>query len=435
MCVGIQDCGCGCTGSRVMFLDRVTFNKDEKSIISVRDGVQEYLGIELGMADRANDTFKVYRSKDTIAKIVDAMIGIPVTDGHVSTDEPVPESSIVTNVTDSTLIEITQDDTATTVAVKNKVAITDNVIQLVSDGTNELSLGYHGDLIEHDEYDFEQTNIRPHHLAIVEYGRCGPICKFQDKRMEQPVKGKIKKLLTSFKDQEGPLTLQQLLELVGALPEAIKQVPMEQLQDLGPALMSVIEAAKEAGVTVEATTEEPASEEPASEEPASEEPASEELTDEEMQDAEIEIPQWLKKKPLYEQRKWVEEEMRRRGMKVPEKTGPKNMGFWATKDEDMEEDKKEGFSDADVRKFVDKAIQIHTSTIQKAQKFLDESYDFKGKSTNQIMRDVIATQLTEEFTDAELPIVFKTIQPVDSKYRNFADASADEFQTIRDKEL
>ena len=381
MCNDIRKCKCGCAGKQIMFSDRATFDKKEKTIISVRDGVQEYLGIELGIVDQANKLFKVFRSRETIEAINDAMMNLPVTDGHVSLEEDVPEDLVITNVTESATIDLVNRDTSTTIALKNKVATTDNVIQLVLDGVDEFSLGYHGDIIKHDEFDFEQINLQPHHLAVVELGRCGPICSFQDQRKEITVKNPLKKLLSSFTDQDSPLTLQQLLELVAALPEAIKNVPMEQLQELGPSLAAVVEAAKEAGIDL--PEEEIVEETEETEE-------TEEVVDEEVVDEEVE-----------------------------------------TEDEDG----KEQFSDEAIQSKINAAVQLHSEVIVKAQDFVDEDYDFKGKSTIQIMKDAVATQHDVKFTDAELSVAFKTLQPKGSNYQNFADSVSDPFKSIRNKEL
>ena len=48
------------------------------------------------------------------------------------------------------------------------------MLDTLNAGKKELSLGYDARLIPSDKYDFEQRDIVPHHLAVVEAGRCGP---------------------------------------------------------------------------------------------------------------------------------------------------------------------------------------------------------------------------------------------------------------------
>ena len=184
----------------------------------------------------------------------------------------------------------------------------------------------------------------------------------------------------AFCDAEGTMNLQQIVELATALPEAIKSVPVDQLQKLLPALQQIVEAAK--GVMPE---EEPT--------PA---PVEGEL-------------------PI-----------------VP------------TEDEDPEptpEEKEKAFSDAASaagfvdQKFVDAAVAAHTAAITKAQHFLDEEYQFEGKSTPQIMRDALATESSDKFADAELPLAFKMLKKPAANYAKFGDSLPGDLSSLQDKEL
>jgi hypothetical protein len=73
--------------------------------------------------------------------------------------------------------------------------------------------------------------------------------------------------------------------------------------------------------------------------------------------------------------------------------------------------------------------------IEKARDFLPEDYKFADKATAQIMRDAVATQTTETFTDGELALTFKLLKPAAADYRKFGDAQPDGFSNLKDKEI
>ena len=355
------------------FRDSAVFNASEKSAVSVRDGVLEYLGIELNM-EPPDRMFKVYRSPATIANTAMKMRGLPITDEHVLLDAMPPTGGGF--VAEAEMVDALDSAAMATIAIRNQLAISDTLCLTVEAGKRELSLGYHADLVPHDEYDFEQRNIRPHHLAIVDRGRCGSMCSFIDKKPEdQPMATKTK-LHKAFSDAEGTMNLQQIVELATALPEAIKAVPVDQLQELLPALQQIVEAAK--GVM-----------------PAEEEEAPE--------DAPL-VP----KEPVTPE--------------VP------------TEDEDEEEDKP-AFSDADMKSYADKAVKAHAAVIEKARGFLAEDYKFADKNTDEIMRDALATVDPEQFADTELALAFKLLKKPDANYKQFADTQTSSFNNLKDKEL
>ena len=355
------------------FRDSAVFNASEKSAVSVRDGVIEYLGIELNM-EPPDRVFTVYRSPATIANTAMKMRGLPITDEHVSLDVAPPTKGGF--VAEAEMVDAHDETTTSTIAIRNQLAISDTLLITVEAGKRELSLGYHADLIPHDDYDFEQRNIKPHHLAAVERGRCGSMCSFIDKKPEDKP---VSQLHKAFNDADGAMNLQQIVELATALPEAIKAVPVDQLQELLPALQQIVEAAK--GVM-----------------PDEEKPADEEA-------------------PLVPEVPVVPE--------VP------------AEDEEPNPDDKEkpAFSDADVQAFTDKAIKAHAATIEKARGFLAEDYQFADKSTADIMRDALATVETDAFADDELALAFKLLKKPDANYKQFADKGNTNFTNLKDKEL
>lgn len=225
----------------------------------------------------------------------------------------------------------------------------------------------------------------------------------------------FKKVLQSFKDADGEVTLQQILEMVAALPEAIRSVPMEKLTEVAPALKEIITAAQEVGVEVmeEASEEEAVEESPVQDEEEMEDQESSEeteSTDEESGEEEATD---------------TEEEV-------------------AVEDEEEDEKKKMAmadgvtlFNDAQVKEAVSSAVAEHSTVIEKARQFVDQDFQFSGKSTEDIQREVLALHTDAEFADsAEVAIAFKLLQSKSNKYQGFADEdAATKFDKLKEKEI
>ena len=183
-----------------MFFNDVEIS--DKTAVSVRDGVQEYYGAEIGQ-EPYDKLFKVYRSAETIRKISDKLKGLPVTDGHVEL-ETISDDKKLGNIVDSKVIDNLDETTKTTILIENNILFNKDIVQL---GKTELSLGYYADMKPHDIYDFEQKDIIPHHLAIVKSGRCGKKCKIKD---------------------EGIMNFEELLKAIKALsPEDLVKIKEE----------------------------------------------------------------------------------------------------------------------------------------------------------------------------------------------------------------
>lgn len=372
------------------FNDAMTFNADTKTAVSVRDGYLEYMGAEIGM-EPADKTFKVYRSPATIANAAAAMKGIPLTDEHVDLEEP-PRNP-VGNIIDGTMIDMRAPETNTTLAVSNRVKLGDAIMGAIQTGKRELSLGYKAELVpyEGDEgYDLEQRNIRPHHLAVVSAGRCGPSCSFIDRKpdeedpMSKQKQAEPAKLHAAFKDADGEMSLEKIIEIATSLPEALKKMPLPKIQELMPALQEAMTAAEEAGVEPsERTTE-------AVEETETVEDASDEMEDKDKEEMAV---------------------------------------------TDTAE-----FKDA-LAKGKDAAIKDHMAIVEKARQFVDENYTFQGKSGEQIMRDALAKEGhdAKSFADAELSVAFKLLKPgkAANTLRTFGDQAptTHRFSDIADKDI
>jgi len=356
---------------RKQFADLAVYSETARTAVSVRDGVLEYLGSELGL-EPLDKVFTVYRSPATIANAAYAMAGIPLTDEHVSMEGPALDSG--SRVESSVVIDQLDESTHSRLAVQNKLAVNDT-LQLLLKDKRELSLGYEADLVPHSRWDFEQINIVPHHLAAVPAGRCGSLCSFIDRRPDTPVKPqegdtmKPKKLIKAFTDAEGSVSLEQIVEIATGLPEAIRKVPVDQLVKLMPAMQEIMSYAKEQGVM---PAEEP------------------------------------------------EMEMEGEDMEGEEKE---------KMDEEKEGDK-ENFADSSkfkdaVASAVKGEVKRYAEVVNKARNFVDADYDFADKSANQVMRDALATQSTDKFEDAELSVAFKLLRKANTDYSQFGDTKAD----------
>lgn len=352
------DCGCQNNGgSSRVFTDRLAFDANARTVVSVRDGVQEYLGAELGL-EPSDKIFSVYRSPATIGNVAAMLNGLPLTDEHVKVGEPVAQP--IGTISGTELIDQHDDSQASTIAIKNTVSLDGAAEAIVERGKRELSLGYSADFVPHEIYDYEQKNLQPHHLAIVPAGRCGSACSFLDNASDTTMK-----LHKAFLDEAGELNLEQVVEIAMQLPEALKTLPMEKLNEILPMLQEVVQQGKEGDAASAVEADE------------TEAMAGEEATD----------------------------------MDGEEKAEDMAMEEEANDMEAEEKDEEKDFSDA---------IAVHTAIVVKARDFLDAKYEFVGKTGEQIMRDAIAAETKQTFTDAELPVAFKMLEK-QSRYKDFGD--------------
>ena len=351
------------------FADIATYSDTERTAVSIRDGLLEYLGVEIGL-EPPDKVFSVYRSPATIANAAYAMAGIPLTGDHVSLDGPAPSDG--GRVESSTVIDQIDETTHSRLAVQNKLAVSDSLQTKLKD-KRQLSLGYEADLVPHSKWDYEQVNIVPHHLAAVSDGRCGPLCSFLDRK---PKENTMTKKGKAFFDAEGQVNLEQIVEIATALPEAIKKVPVDQLKKIMPSLQQIMMYAKEQGAVEEAPAEG--------------------MEDEELTDEEIAAKKEAEGK---------------------EGDNPK---------ENFADSK--AFKDAvfrRVKKFADSEVKRYAQVVTKARNFLDVDYDFSDKSANKVMADSLATQSTDKFEDSELPVAFKLLRKPNTDYSQFGDTKPD----------
>ena len=363
----------------VHFTDKLFFDVENKKVVSVRDGVQEYYGAELGLEPR-DKKFKIYRAPETIKGIADALISLPVTEGHVPLADAIDSDKLIGEVLDSEVIDAVDENIKSTIKIQNRLKLVD----LPKD--RQLSLGYFADLVPCELYDFEQVDIVPHHLAVVERGRCGDMCKFTDKKGERDMKKKYD-VNAAFLDAEGQINMQQVLELVANLPEVIKKLDIKELAKLVPVLQKVTELAQ-AGA-VESPEGEPEGE---------------------MSPADVPAPA---------------------AAAEPEDAAP------AAEKQKETMDKQPTVAIKDTAEFKDALAAenaLFAEVVIKAKNFLDSSYDYAGKTAAQIMRDTLATQYKEQFKDGELATAFKMLKKT-TDYSNFGKTNVNMFDELSDKEI
>lgn len=373
------------------FADVLVFDGNEKTVISSRDGVSEYLGSELGIAP-PDKRFTVYRSPAIVANMAMRMPGIPVVDSHQMVNgiaEVGPEGG---KVEDAQMVDEIDTALHSTIAVKNRITLSDALLAEVEAGKRELSVDGTWQLGTHETFDFAVLEQHPEHLAVCERARQGPNMRFLDskpkeKTMKLRDKLKSKSAQTAFCDAEGEINLQAVAEVVAGIPEAIKAMSLEKLQELMPVLMEAIEAAKAGGAKTEA-----------------------EVGDEGKE----------KTEPSDEEKKKLADEA-------------------AAKDAEKKEGDEKKFGDAVTKKaqeFTDAAIAQRDDVIEKARLFVDAQFVFKGKPTAEIMRAVLAIDHpTEKFTDAELSTAFKLLKPKGADYSKFGDTKPSGFDALKGKQL
>ena len=362
---------------KLKFIDVATYDGSLRTAVSVRDGVLEYLGSEIGQ-EPPDKIFTVYRSPATIASLVSQMPGIPVIGDHI---EPGTEpADIPSRVESASFIDAFDESTNSTLAIQNKLFLDDDMLAEIEGGKNQLSLGYEGRLVPHDKWDFEQRDLVPTHLATVDSGRCGSGCRFID-RKPNPEATMPKKLHKAFCDADGSLSLSQIVELAAGLPEAIKNVPADKLAELLPALQEIMAAATEAGV-----------ETPAADAVVEELPV---MTDE---DAD----------------------------KLMDESADAAGGDPVKVTDSARKVLRKKFADR-IAAAIGDAVKVHASVIDKARTILPETYSFADKSTAQLMRDALAVEHgSQKFSDSELSVAFKLLKKSGSEYQTFGDRSADD---------
>lgn len=192
----------------VIFLSDKAYMKEDMTIISARDGIQEYMDVEINQGNTGK-ILKVYRPPDDIDKINKYMKDLPITKGHVDLGVKIPNNKIIGKVTDSKIEKLNDVKNKTTKGLKNTISPNDKMLKL---SDKEFSLGYFVKLESADsnEYDFvqrlvDQSELEPHekpveHLALVENARCGNTCTFlKDEQINKEQIVDYKEMVDAYK--------------------------------------------------------------------------------------------------------------------------------------------------------------------------------------------------------------------------------------------
>lgn len=182
--------------TRLNFLDEG--ESEKRNLISIRDGYQEYLGLELGIEPQ-DKVFKVYRTAETISAIKDKLIGLDLIEEHIDPVGKIEDDLKVGRILTSEIISNEGGEKDSTIAIKNEINLFKDKLQFDNE---QLSLGYTAKTSKcpSGRYDFVQSEIIPHHLAIVEAGRCGDICEFKDENFKEREKMEIDEIIKAITD-------------------------------------------------------------------------------------------------------------------------------------------------------------------------------------------------------------------------------------------
>lgn len=373
------------------FEHKVFFDYANKTLKSVRDGVQEYMGVEIGM-EPFDKVFTIFRRPETVTAIAGKLKGLPLIEDHIDpTDEP--EKETINGAIDGTeIIEYNEGYKDSTLYLKNTVNLNEKGLSALSRGKRQLSLGYLGKLKEHELYDFEQYDLEPTHLAIVDSARGGDILTFEDKKQNKDINMKI-----IFTDEDGKISLQKVAEMAGTLQDALKNAPLEEIVAIMPTLQALVESAKSNDPSLQ-VEEEPSEE--------SESDEKEEVIPTEDMENDDDKKEEVEEKPM--------------------------------KDAEAEEDEEEKEKFEDSQKFKDAVNSIVSeklNTIEKAKDFLPETYNFVDSSTLEIMKAAVEKESGKSFEDSEIPIAFKMLKKQSTGYQNFGDSADDQWQNIKNKDI
>lgn len=388
-------------GVKDTFKHTAFFDMSTRTVRSVRDGAQEYYGIELGL-EPSDKVYTLYRSPETVANIASKLPKLPVTNDHVDVGaiSEVKESDKIGMLTATEVIELDDGSTSSTLCLENKVTLNDTAISLVNSGKKEFSLGYNGKLKPHDKYDFEQYDIVPTHLALVDNARGGSVLTFADKNEGDQMAGKKADALHSvFLDAEGAPNLQQIVEIGNGLSEALKTVPIDELKKMLPTLQKIMAMGESGDPAIEA--------------------AAEELEDVVEGDADTEM---------------VDMDKTMEDMEGEEKEKFADSKLFKS----IVASQSKSFSDSEAFKTaVDDKVKAHSAAIDKAVNFVDEQYVFADKSTKQIMLDALKSEHGNTvFEDSELEVAFKLLKKSGSDLKNFGDSAGKSALELRiEKEL
>lgn len=153
--------------------------------VFARTGLQQYRAGEIGLDGDPDRLVNVYRPPDQVfaSSSMASFANKPVTDDHPA--ELVDSGNHSRLAKGMSGAEVTRDG----IAMRGTMLITDKTLvdKIENDGTIELSNGYTADYDlkpgvtpEGRPFESSQLNIVGNHIAVVDRGRCGPLCSIAD---------------------------------------------------------------------------------------------------------------------------------------------------------------------------------------------------------------------------------------------------------------
>lgn len=151
-----------------------------------RTGTQLYTAGQLGLVDKApNELVEVHRAEDQVfdEDSISSFRSAPVTIGHPTNDDGEAIAVSAENAKELQVgmlegMPVRDEDTLG----GTLILTTQEAIDALEGGTQELSAGYTCDIMEVDG-ELHQQNIRANHIAIVSKGRAGSSCRISDEAL------------------------------------------------------------------------------------------------------------------------------------------------------------------------------------------------------------------------------------------------------------
>lgn len=168
-----------------------------KNCKMAKTGVLQYHHSEIGdidgmPEDRRGTVIKVHRAASPLLdeETINSFKSKPVTVLH-------PDELLSAETAKNELVGMTRDNLRSDgkFIIGDILIMDKDAIELIGEGTKELSLGYSADIIwcpgtsEDGDYDAIMKNYSGNHVAIVPNGRCGSECKITDSKTNPNKKG------------------------------------------------------------------------------------------------------------------------------------------------------------------------------------------------------------------------------------------------------
>lgn len=192
---------------QTIYIDEMTGYLTVDAIIA-RTGVQDYLGFEVG--EDNDDIVGVFRSEEEVTnpKSIKTFTNIPITDEHPNELVTIENHNNYAkgSISDVFVVQLNGEN-----ALKTKVTVTDKgLISSIKEGKKELSVGYTNILVEREgvykdkNYKYVQTDIVANHVAVVNAGRCGSVCKLMADQKSNSKEGETMLIKINGKEYDVP---------------------------------------------------------------------------------------------------------------------------------------------------------------------------------------------------------------------------------------